>query len=211
MCILTGHSRARGLFSQVSSFPDRLWSQVRSGVMFFWSNHEVNLPRTCNKPNSYRASRFATQLGIYIGICELLIITKLAKLFRQMLLCFRLSPINKNTIRSTLEQFYTTELQYRTPPPKKCNRNEKCWYILRPFGILYGHWEYFTVIWCILWKCGIVCCHCVQFFPVWYFVPRKSGIPGDECILHTLKSRRSRRRMSNRDDFPCKERQVQSR
>jgi hypothetical protein len=24
MCILTGHSRARGLFSQVSSFPDRL-------------------------------------------------------------------------------------------------------------------------------------------------------------------------------------------
>jgi hypothetical protein len=32
--------------------------------------------------------------------------------------------------------------------------NEKCWYILRPLGINYGHW--------------------VNFMPIWYIFPRFS-------------------------------------
>jgi hypothetical protein len=42
-----------------------------------------------------------------------------------------------------------------------CNR--RCWYILRPFGLFYGHLPYFVDIWYISWLFGIyfpilVCC-----------------------------------------------------
>jgi hypothetical protein len=36
---------------------------------------------------------------------------------------------------------------------------EKCWYILRHFGIFSGNLVYFMVLWYILWSFGI-------FFPV---------------------------------------------
>jgi hypothetical protein len=38
-----------------------------------------------------------------------------------------------------------------------CKR--KSWYILRAFGLFYGHWKYFMAIWYILQSFGI-------FFPV---------------------------------------------
>jgi hypothetical protein len=41
--------------------------------------------------------------------------------------------------------------------------NGRCWYILWPFGLFYGHLVYFVVTWYILWSFGIyfsvlVCC-----------------------------------------------------
>jgi hypothetical protein len=39
----------------------------------------------------------------------------------------------------------------------------KCWCILRPFGVFYGHLVYFTAIWCILRSRGMFCGHLVHF------------------------------------------------
>jgi hypothetical protein len=39
--------------------------------------------------------------------------------------------------------------------------NGKLWYIFWPFGIFYGHLEYFMGIWYNLWPFGIVCGHLV--------------------------------------------------
>jgi hypothetical protein len=39
------------------------------------------------------------------------------------------------------------------------------WNILRPFGIFYGHLEYITAIWYILWAFG-------NLVAVWYISPR---------------------------------------
>jgi hypothetical protein len=33
--------------------------------------------------------------------------------------------------------------------------NGRCWYILRPFGLIYGHLVYFTVVWYIFPRFGI--------------------------------------------------------
>jgi hypothetical protein len=47
----------------------------------------------------------------------------------------------------------------------------KYWYILWPFGLVYGHWKYFMAIWYILWKLGI-------FSPVFGILDQeKSGNP----------------------------------
>jgi hypothetical protein len=50
-----------------------------------------------------------------------------------------------------------------------CDR--RCWYILRPFGLFYGHLVYFTAIWSILRQFGIVCGHLVYFSYLVYFPP----------------------------------------
>jgi hypothetical protein len=42
--------------------------------------------------------------------------------------------------------------------------NGKCWYILCPFSLFYGHWKYFMAMFCD---------HLVYFPPFWYVVPRK--------------------------------------
>jgi hypothetical protein len=39
--------------------------------------------------------------------------------------------------------------------------NGKCWYILGPFGIFYGHLVLCMTVWYSLWSFGI-------FFPIWY-------------------------------------------
>jgi hypothetical protein len=58
------------------------------------------------------------------------------------------------------------------------------WYILRPFGIFYGHLVYFTAIWYILRQCDIFYGNVVYFTaiwsilrPLWYVVPRKIWQP----------------------------------
>jgi hypothetical protein len=45
--------------------------------------------------------------------------------------------------------------------------NGKSWYILEPFGLFYGNWKYFMVVWYILWSLGI-------FFPVLVFCTKKN-------------------------------------
>jgi hypothetical protein len=49
------------------------------------------------------------------------------------------------------------------------------WYILRPFGIVYGHLVYFMTIWYILRPFGIFCGHFVYFVTIWYML-RPFGI-----------------------------------
>jgi hypothetical protein len=52
------------------------------------------------------------------------------------------------------------------------------WYILRTFGIFYGHLVYFTDIWYIIWPFGIPICWLIgTFFPFWYVVPWKIWQP----------------------------------
>jgi hypothetical protein len=41
----------------------------------------------------------------------------------------------------------------------------------------YGHLEYFTDIWDILWPFGTFCVHLVHFFLFWYHIPRKIWQP----------------------------------
>jgi hypothetical protein len=51
------------------------------------------------------------------------------------------------------------------------------WNILRSFGIFYGHLEYFTVIWYILWTFGNVVVIWYIFPSFWYIVSRKIWQP----------------------------------
>jgi hypothetical protein len=51
------------------------------------------------------------------------------------------------------------------------------WYILRPFGIVYGHLVYYTAIWYIIRPFGILYGHLEYFAPFWYIVPRKIWQP----------------------------------
>jgi hypothetical protein len=44
-------------------------------------------------------------------------------------------------------------------------------------GIFYGHLEYFTAIWYILWSFGIVCGHLLYFSQFGMFEPRKIWQP----------------------------------
>jgi hypothetical protein len=37
-------------------------------------------------------------------------------------------------------------------------------------GKFYGHLEYFTVIWCILWPCGNAAVICYYFPSFWFIV-----------------------------------------
>jgi hypothetical protein len=53
--------------------------------------------------------------------------------------------------------------------------NGKCWYILCPLRLFYGHWKYVMAIWCILWSFGI-------FSPFWFFVPRKIWQPCGRAV-----------------------------
>jgi hypothetical protein len=48
--------------------------------------------------------------------------------------------------------------------------NERCWYILGPFGLFQGHLVYFEAVLSTLWPFGI-------FFPFWYVAPRKIWQP----------------------------------
>jgi hypothetical protein len=43
----------------------------------------------------------------------------------------------------------------------------KCWYILWPFGLFYGHLVYFMVYFGLFWV------RLVNFFPFWYVLQRK--------------------------------------
>jgi hypothetical protein len=47
------------------------------------------------------------------------------------------------------------------------------WYILRPFGIFWGHLVYFEAIWYIFPRFGML-------------YPEKSGNPGGNCRCETL-------------------------
>jgi hypothetical protein len=58
------------------------------------------------------------------------------------------------------------------------------WYILRPFGIFYGHLVYFTVIWCVLRPFGIFYGHLVYFSPIWYVVPSNPGFHKNKQVKH---------------------------
>jgi hypothetical protein len=44
-------------------------------------------------------------------------------------------------------------------------------------GIFYGHLVHFTVLCYILWTFGVVRRNLVNFFPFWYFAPRKIWQP----------------------------------
>jgi hypothetical protein len=75
--------------------------------------------------------------------------------------------------------------------------NGRCWYMLWPFGIFFGHLVYFLVIWFIFWSFGMyifviwyiswsfgiflviwyIFCHLVYFFPLGYVVTRKIWQP----------------------------------
>jgi hypothetical protein len=52
------------------------------------------------------------------------------------------------------------------------------WNILRSFGIFYGHLEYFTVIWYILWQFGNVVVIETIFPRFGILCQEKSGNPG---------------------------------
>jgi hypothetical protein len=41
----------------------------------------------------------------------------------------------------------------------------------------YAHWEYFRDIWNIIWPLVTFCVHLVNYFPFWYYVPRKIWQP----------------------------------
>jgi hypothetical protein len=83
----------------------------------------------------------------------------------------------------TQEAIHTSRLPWRQScqmlyfQTKNCNWgkfwgscNGKCWYILRTFGLCYGHLIYSMVIWYILWPFGI-------FSSFWYVTPRKIWQP----------------------------------
>jgi hypothetical protein len=53
----------------------------------------------------------------------------------------------------------------------------KCWYILWPFGIFYGHMVYFMTIWYILWPFGTFCVNLVHFSGFGIKHQEKSGNP----------------------------------
>jgi hypothetical protein len=60
--------------------------------------------------------------------------------------------------------------------------NGKCWSILQPFVIFYGHLVYFMDTWYILWTFSIFCSNLFSF---WYVVPRKIWQP---CLqVHILR------------------------
>jgi hypothetical protein len=48
--------------------------------------------------------------------------------------------------------------------------NGKCWNILWPFGIFYGHLAYFMAIWHILWPFGIFYGHLAYFMAIMYIL-----------------------------------------
>jgi hypothetical protein len=48
--------------------------------------------------------------------------------------------------------------------------NGKCWYILWPVGLFYGHMDYFRAIWFILLPFGLFYCHLVYFVAIWYIL-----------------------------------------
>jgi hypothetical protein len=48
--------------------------------------------------------------------------------------------------------------------------------------VFYGHLEYLTVIWYILWSFGTFCDHLAYIFPFWYHVPRKIWQPWSERV-----------------------------
>jgi hypothetical protein len=50
----------------------------------------------------------------------------------------------------------------------------------------YGHLEYFTDIWDILWPFGTFCVCSVHFFQIWYHVPRKIWQPRTGCIWSAI-------------------------
>jgi hypothetical protein len=64
------------------------------------------------------------------------------------------------------------------------------WYIIRPFGIYYGHLVYFTAIWYILWPFGICNMRVFCISPPRFGILRqeKSGSPGCQrrLKLHVL-------------------------
>jgi hypothetical protein len=59
------------------------------------------------------------------------------------------------------------------------------WNILWPFGIFYGHLEYFMAIWNILWPFGIFYRHLGYFMTIWYIFCG-SGIMHQEKKLATM-------------------------
>jgi hypothetical protein len=46
---------------------------------------------------------------------------------------------------------------------------KRCWYVLWPFGIFYGHLVNFMAIWYILWPFGIFYGHLVYLWPFGIF------------------------------------------
>jgi hypothetical protein len=62
--------------------------------------------------------------------------------------------------------------------------NRKCGYILWPFGIFYGHLEYFMAIWYNLLPFGIVCGYLVYFSRFGAFGPRKIWQPCSDPGIH---------------------------
>jgi hypothetical protein len=53
--------------------------------------------------------------------------------------------------------------------------------------IFYGHLEYVTDIWDILWSFGTCSVHLVHFFRFWYHVPRKLWQPCYVCTRSQLE------------------------
>jgi hypothetical protein len=48
--------------------------------------------------------------------------------------------------------------------------NWRWWYILRPFGLYYGHLAYITAIWPILRPFGLFYSHLVYLISIWYIL-----------------------------------------
>jgi hypothetical protein len=55
--------------------------------------------------------------------------------------------------------------------------NGRCWYILRPFGPISGHFVYCVAIWYILWLFGIFYGYLVYFSHFGVLYQDKSGNP----------------------------------
>jgi hypothetical protein len=68
-------------------------------------------------------------------------------------------------------------------------------------GIFYGHWEYFTVIWYILWPFCNVCSGNLVYFPHFGIMcQEKSGNPAFmdyEAKAHLCKNSTSKRTFAN--------------
>jgi hypothetical protein len=53
--------------------------------------------------------------------------------------------------------------------------------------IFYGHWEYLTGIWDLLWPFVTFCVHLVHFFRFWYHVPTKKNLATLALFTYTKK------------------------
>jgi hypothetical protein len=57
------------------------------------------------------------------------------------------------------------------------------WNILLPFGIFYGHLEYFMAIWYNLWPSGKVFGHLIYLSQFWYVWTQKNLAPWSELKI----------------------------